>query len=192
MDLYNLVFSKSGSHKPGDYVPLTGDGFEMKHNGEIDVMSSHGDDSYAEVYIDGVSGDPYLSIEVGSGDNAHFISVETNGCYVDDNKIVTEPDIQYWSGNAGAFTLKDNWFYRLGSRGSEPANFTFAYPEGDFHCGILLTFDEGASITFPTETKFINGAPQFEAGDTWELDIVGRVDVVRHVRTVIVAAGRAE
>lgn len=107
------------------YVPIEGNGFEMKHKGEIDIMSSYSYDdnddseSYAEAYLDGVDDNPYLYLGVGRGDNNiyadvnidygfgdphlsfevshddvfHWLGVDSDGCYADGEKILTESDL---------------------------------------------------------------------------------------------------
>lgn len=75
--------------------------------------------------------------------------------------------------------LEDNTEYRVDEA---VTSYAFTFPAENFECWVRFATGSTVSITFPTGTKYIGGAPSFEASKTYELSIkdgvVGCAEVV--------------
>lgn len=86
--------------------------------------------------------------------------------YVDDAVTITRQDFN----NAEIIELSNNTEYYSSASIS---TLTITYPSGDFMSSIIFTLaNEGnITITLPNTTKYIGGTPNFQNGQTWELNI---------------------
>lgn len=78
-----------------------------------------------------------------------------------------------------ALTVADNSEYLL----SNVSNLTISFPTGRFECWIrFATLSSFVGVTFPNNTKYIGGIPEFGANERWEVSI----------KDGIVVAGKVE
>ncbi len=72
------------------------------------------------------------------------------------------------AGGTVNLTLVDNTEYRFTSA---VTSLRLTFPSGNFDCWLKFTTGSSITVTFPSGTKYVGGAPTFEAGKTYEMSI---------------------
>lgn len=72
------------------------------------------------------------------------------------------------SGGTVNLAVADNTEYRFTSA---VTSLTLTFPSGNFDCWLKFTTGSSITVTFPSGTKYVGGAPTFEAGKTYEMSI---------------------
>ena len=72
------------------------------------------------------------------------------------------------SGGTVNLTLEDNTEYRFSSA---VTSLTLTFPTGNFDCWLKFTTGSSITVTFPSGTTYVGGAPTFEASKTYEMSI---------------------
>lgn len=84
------------------------------------------------------------------------------------------------AGGTVNLTVADNTEYRFSS---VVTSLTLAFPAGNFDCWLKFTTGSSITVTFPSGTKYVGGAPTFEASKTYEISIKDRVVICAEVTT---------
>lgn len=72
------------------------------------------------------------------------------------------------AGGTASLTLADNTEYRFTSA---VTSLTLTFPSGNFDCWLKFTTGSSITVNFPSGTKYVGGAPTFEASKTYEMSI---------------------
>lgn len=72
------------------------------------------------------------------------------------------------AGGTASLTLADNTEYRFTSA---VTSLTLTFPSGNFDCWLKFTTSSSITVNFPSGTKYVGGAPTFEASKTYEMSI---------------------
>ena len=72
------------------------------------------------------------------------------------------------SGGTVNLAVADNTEYRFTSA---VTSLTLTFPSGNFDCWLKFTTGSSITVTFPSGTKYVGGAPTFEASKTYEMSI---------------------
>lgn len=84
------------------------------------------------------------------------------------------------SGGTVNLTIVDNTEYRFTSA---VTSLTLTFPSGSFDCWMKFTTGNSITVTFPSGTKYVGGAPTFEASKTYEMSIKDSVVICAEVTT---------
>jgi hypothetical protein len=88
------------------------------------------------------------------------------------------PPAQLTTLPASGAALADSAEYRV----ADPVGtYVFAWPASSFECWLRFTTAATFSITFPSGTTYIGGAPTFNASTTYEMSVKDGVVVVQEV-----------
>ena len=72
------------------------------------------------------------------------------------------------SGGTVNLTIVDNTEYRFSSA---VTSLRLTFPSGNFDCWLKFTTGSSITVNFPSGTKYVGGAPTFEASKTYEMSI---------------------
>lgn len=157
------------------YVPIEGEGYEQHQSGDVYLYRE--DEQGENISSSWVDQD---SAGVSFGE--HCLYVNEEGVFADDKPVAHKPEKVIRSGDMGVITLADNTeYYLTPNTDTGDFNVEFAFPSGNFHCWVRLTYGSTGDIVVPSAAKYIGDAPQFENGQTWELDIKDGVVVAGKV-----------
>lgn len=84
------------------------------------------------------------------------------------------------AGGTVNLTVADNTEYRFTSA---VTSLTLTFPSGNFDCWLKFTTGSSITVTFPSGTKYVGGAPTFEASKTYEMSIKDGVVLCAEVTT---------
>ena len=99
------------------------------------------------------------------GDKCVFEIKDANGNDITRQVIGAAPALSTPAGGAASLTLADNTEYRFSSA---VTSLTLTFPTGNFDCWLKFTTGSSITITFPSGTKYVGGAPTFEASKTYK------------------------
>lgn len=102
------------------------------------------------------------------GDKCVFEIKDASGNDITRQVIGAAPALSTPTGGAASLTLADNTEYRFSSA---VTSLTLTFPTGNFDCWLKFTTGSSITVTFPSGTKYVGGAPTFEASKTYEMSI---------------------
>lgn len=102
--------------------------------------------------------------------NPHSLTLAALGGVAAPSQLTALPT----SGTA----LANNSEYRVAAA---VGTYAFAWPVSPFEAWLMFTTSSTPSITFPAGTKYIGGAPSFEASKTYEMSVKDGVVIVKEV-----------
>lgn len=101
-------------------------------------------------------------------DSCRFEILDASGNDITRQVIGAAPALSAPSGGTVNLTVADNTEYRFTSA---VTSLTLTFPSGNFDCWLKFTTGSSITVTFPSGTKYVGGAPTFEAGKTYEMSI---------------------
>ncbi len=115
-----------------------------------------------------------------TGDKCIFEIKDASGNDITRQVIGAAPALSAPSGGTVNLTVADNTEYRFSS---VVTSLTLAFPAGNFDCWLKFTTGSSITVTFPSGTKYVGGAPTFEASKTYEMSIKDGVVLCAEVTT---------
>ena len=115
-----------------------------------------------------------------TGDTCIFEIKDASGNDITRQVIGAAPALSAPSGGTVNLTLADNTEYRFTSA---VTSLTLTFPSGNFDCWLKFTTGSSITVTFPSGTKYVGGAPTFEASKTYEMSIKDGVVLCAEVTT---------
>lgn len=103
-----------------------------------------------------------------TGDTCIFEIKDASGNDITRQVIGAAPALSTPAGGTASLTLADNTEYRFSSA---VTSLTLTFPTGNFDCWLKFTTGSSITVTFPSGTKYVGGAPTFEASKTYEMSI---------------------
>lgn len=113
-------------------------------------------------------------------DTCRFQINDASGNDITRQVIGAAPALSAPSGGTVNLTLADNTEYRFTSA---VTSLTLTFPSGNFDCWLKFTTGSSITVTFPSGTKYVGGAPTFEASKTYEMSIKDGVVLCAEVTT---------
>ena len=101
-------------------------------------------------------------------DTCRFQINDASGNDITRHVIGAAPALSTPSGGTVNLTIVDNTEYRFTSA---VTSLTLTFPSGNFDCWLKFTTGSSITVNFPSGTKYVGGAPTFEAGKTYEMSI---------------------
>ena len=102
------------------------------------------------------------------GDKCVFEIKDASGNDITRQVIGAAPALSAPAGGTVNLTLADNTEYRFSSA---VTSLTLTFPTGNFDCWLRFTTGSSITVTFPSGTTYVGGAPTFEASKTYEMSI---------------------
>lgn len=103
-----------------------------------------------------------------SNDECGMEIFDADGNDITRQVIGAAPALSTPAGGTVNLTLSDNTEYRFTSA---VTSLTLTFPPGNFDCWLKFTTGSSITVTFPAGTKYVGGAPTFEASKTYEMSI---------------------
>lgn len=101
-------------------------------------------------------------------DTCRFQINDASGNDITRHVIGAAPALSTPSGGTVNLTIVDNTEYRFTSA---VTSLTLTFPSGNFDCWLKFTTGSSITVNFPSGTKYVGGAPTFEASKTYEMSI---------------------
>lgn len=101
-------------------------------------------------------------------DTCRFQINNADGNDITRHVIGAAPALSTPSGGTVNLTIVDNTEYRFSSA---VTSLRLTFPSGNFDCWLKFTTGSSITVNFPSGTKYVGGAPTFEASKTYEMSI---------------------
>lgn len=107
------------------------------------------------------AGHTHTPSSIGAASSDHTHTPSSLGAAASTSKLTP-------AGGTASLTLADNTEYRFSSA---VTSLTLTFPSGNFDCWLKFTTGSSITVNFPSGTKYVGGAPTFEASKTYEMSI---------------------
>ena len=132
------------------------------------------------IITDGNNVERIKLLHTTTDDTCIFEIKDASGNDITRQVIGAAPALSTPAGGTASLTLADNTEYRFTSA---VTSLTLTFPSGNFDCWLKFTTGSSITVNFPSGTKYVGGAPTFEASKTYEMSIKDGVVLCAEVTT---------